>query len=46
MHLTLLESDRGFLRSAECASLSILAHAGIVWLAVTKTAGGGQLPVD
>jgi TonB family protein len=46
MHLTLLESDRSFLRSAECASLSILAHAGIVWLAVAKTTGGGQLPAD
>jgi TonB family protein len=46
MHLTLLESDRSFLRSAECASLSILAHAGIVWLGVTMTSGGGQLPAD
>jgi len=46
MHLTLLESDRSFLRSAECASLSILAHAGLVWLAVGATAGGRQLPAD
>ena len=46
MHLTLMESDRSFLRSAECASLSILAHAGLVWLAVGATAGGRQLPAD
>ena len=46
MHLTLLESDRSFLRSAECASLSILAHAGLVWLAVGATVGGRLLPAD
>jgi TonB family protein len=46
MHLTLLESDRSFLRSAECASLSILAHAGVVWLAVAVTDGGSHIPVD
>jgi TonB family protein len=46
MHLTLLESNRSFLRSAECATMSILAHAGVVWLAVVMTAGGGQLPAD
>jgi TonB family protein len=46
MHLTLLESDRSFLRSAECASLSLLAHAGLVWLALGVTAGGRQLPAD
>ena len=46
MHVTLVESDRSFLRSAECASLSLLAHAGLVWLALGVTAGGGQLPAD
>jgi TonB family protein len=46
MHITLLESDRSFLRSAECASLSILAHAGLVWLGLGATAGGRQLPAD
>jgi TonB family protein len=46
MHVTLLESDRSFLRSAECASLSILAHAGLVWLAFGATAGGRHLPAD
>lgn len=46
MHVTLLESDRSFLRSAECASLSLLAHAGLVWLVLGVTAGGPQLPAD
>jgi TonB family protein len=46
MHLTLLESDQSFLRSAECASLSIMAHAGLVCLALGVTAGGRQLPAD
>lgn len=46
MRLTLLESDRSFLRSAECASLSILAHAGLVWLAFGMTEGGRQIPAD
>ena len=46
MHLTLLESDQSFLRSAECASLSLLAHAGLVWLVLGATAGGRQLPAD
>lgn len=46
MRLTLLESDRSFLRSAECATLSILAHAGVVWLAVAVTDGGTQIPTD
>ncbi len=46
MHLTLLESDRSFLRSAECASLSILAHGGLVWLALGMTEGGREIPTD
>ncbi|MEP6688604.1 MAG: energy transducer TonB [Gemmatimonadales bacterium] len=46
MHLTLMESDRSFLRSAECASLSVLAHAGLVCLALGITAGGRLLPAD
>jgi TonB family protein len=46
MRLTLLESDRSFLRSAECAFVSILAHVGVAWLAVVATAGGRQLPAD
>jgi hypothetical protein len=46
MHPTLLESDRSFFQSAECAFLSILAHAGVVWLALTATEGGRQIPTD
>ena len=46
MHLTLLESDRSFLRSTECAVVSMVAHAGVVWLLVGMTAGGPQLPSD
>jgi TonB family protein len=46
MRPTLLESDRSFLRSAECAFASILAHAGLVWLAAGMTEGGRQIPTD
>lgn len=46
MRLTLLESDRSFLRSAECASLSIVAHVALVWLAVGVTEGGRRIPTD
>jgi TonB family protein len=46
MRLTLLESDRSFLRSAEYASLSILAHLGLVWLVVGTSGGGSRLPTD
>jgi len=46
MPLTLLESDRSLLRSAECASLSILAHAALVWLALGMTAGDRRLPTN
>jgi len=31
MQLTLIESDRSFLRSAECVALSIVAHGALVW---------------
>jgi TonB family protein len=46
MRLTLLESDRSFLQSAECASAAILAHAGLVLFALTASAGGRQIPTD
>jgi TonB family protein len=46
MHLTLLESDRSFLRSAECAFASIVAHVGLVWLALGVSEDGRQLPTD
>ena len=46
MHPTLLESDRSLLQPAECAVASVLAHWGLVWLAVALTAGGRQIPTD
>jgi TonB family protein len=46
MRPTLLESDRSFFRSAECACASILAHVGLVWLVAGATQGGSQLPTD
>jgi Gram-negative bacterial TonB protein C-terminal len=46
MRLTLLESDRSLLRSAECACLSIVAHAAVIWLAMASTIGGRLLPTD
>jgi hypothetical protein len=44
MRLTLLESDRHFFQFAECAAVSILAHAGLVWFIVTGTGEGWKLP--
>jgi hypothetical protein len=46
MHPTLLESDRSFFQSAECALVSILAHLGVVWIALGATQGGRQIPTD
>jgi TonB family protein len=46
MRFTLLESDRNFFQSAECALVSILAHAGVVWLVLGATQGGTQMPTD
>lgn len=46
MRITLLESSRSFFQTAECAMLSIVAHAALVWGAVEATEGGRQLPVD
>jgi TonB-like protein len=46
MHLTLLESNRSFFQTAECALVSILAHAGIVWYALSATARGWELPTN
>jgi TonB family protein len=46
MRPTLFESDRNRLRSAECVIASLLAHAGVAWLAVGATEGGRQLPTD
>jgi TonB family protein len=44
MRLTLVESDRRFIQTAEFAALSIVAHGMVVWGAVTMTAGGRVLP--
>ena len=46
MRLTLVESHRSLLRSAECAFASLTAHAGVALLAVAATAGARQLPGD
>jgi TonB family protein len=46
MRLTLLESDRSFFQTAECAFVSILAHAGLVWFGLIATEGGRQIPTD
>jgi TonB family protein len=43
---TPLESDRPFLQRAECALVSILAHAGLVWFGLGLTEGGRQIPSD
>jgi TonB family protein len=44
MHPTLLESDRSFFQSAECAFVSIVAHVAVVWIVVGATDGGIVLP--
>ncbi len=46
MRPTLLESGRNFFQSTECALGSIMAHAAVVWFAVSLTAGGRQMPAD
>ena len=46
MRLTLLESGRSFFQTAECLLVSILAHAGFLWLAVISTEGGRLMPRD
>src|SRR5687767_13385782 len=46
MRPTLLESGWSFLQSAECAVASLVAHAGLVWLAVAMTVGGSRVPAD
>jgi hypothetical protein len=46
MYLTLLESNRNFLQAAECVLISILAHGGLVWFALSANEGGGRIPTD
>jgi TonB family protein len=46
MRMTLLESDRSFLRSAEYATLSIVTHVAVVWLVLASSAGTFRLPTN
>ncbi len=46
MHVTLLESERSFFHTAECAFASMLLHAGLMWFAVGATEVGRLLPTD
>jgi TonB family protein len=46
MRIILLESNRSFLQSAECAAVSIVAHVALVWFAFSASVGGRQLPTD
>ncbi|HEX7337250.1 MAG TPA: energy transducer TonB [Gemmatimonadales bacterium] len=46
MSPTLPESGRNFYQSSECAFLSFLAHAAVVWAAVGLTGEGRRLPAD
>jgi TonB family protein len=46
MRLTLLESDRSFLRSAELATLSIAVHAAALGFVATADTGSFRLPAD
>jgi TonB family protein len=45
MRLTLLESDRSFFHTAEYATVSIVAHLGVVWVVATAT-GTFRLPTN
>jgi len=46
MHPTLLESGRSFFQTAECGLVSVLFHAGLVWLSLAGSSGGKQIPTD
>jgi TonB family protein len=46
MHLSLLESDRSLLHTAEYVTLSIVAHTGVVLIALTTPAGTFRLPTE
>jgi TonB family protein len=46
VHITLLESDRSFLRSAELVTLSIAAHLTVLGVAAVAPAGSFRLPAD
>jgi hypothetical protein len=40
--ITLLESNRSFFQTAECALVSILLHLGLLWYGVTASEAGGN----
>jgi TonB family protein len=44
MHITLLESSRSFFQTAECAMVSMVVHAAVIWGALAATEGGRQFP--
>jgi TonB family protein len=46
MHLTLLESDRSFLHSAELVTLSIALHVTVLGLVAITPPGSFRLPAD
>ena len=46
MHVTLLESERSFLRSAELVTLSVAMHLAVLGLAAAGAAGTFRLPAD
>ena len=46
MHLTLLESDRSFLRFAESAFTSVVAHLAVILSAVAVTHDSPKVPTD
>jgi TonB family protein len=46
MQLTLLESDRRSFRAAEYATVSIVAHLGLVWVVAATSVGTFRLPTD
>ena len=46
MQLTLLESDRSFFRTAEYATVSVVAHLGLVWVVAATSVGAFHLPTD
>ena len=46
MHLILTESDRPLLHASEYATLSIVAHAVVVWFALSPTPNPFRLPTE
>jgi TonB family protein len=46
MRPTLLESERSLFQTAECVTVSILAHVVLVWIGVAATQGAPQIPTN